>query len=126
MTLPEGWKRSDDLSWRVSSWPLRRMVLGGAALEEATAEQLKAAGLPEETTMALRIRHIGQYGPHAAAKQAGFRTGDLIISFNGRNDLSRETDLLAYGVNALQPGQTAEVTVVRGKKQVQLKLPRQN
>tara|TARA_R110002111_G_scaffold262613_1_gene339506 strand:+ start:107048 stop:108376 length:1329 start_codon:yes stop_codon:yes gene_type:complete len=125
MTLPEGWKRSDDLSWRVSSWPLRRMVLGGAVLEETTAEQRKAAGLPEETAMALRIRHLGQYGPHAAAKQAGFQTGDLIISFNGRNDLSRETDLLAYGVNELKPGQTVEVTVVRDKKPLQIKMPQQ-
>jgi len=125
ITLPEGWKRSDDLSWRVSSWPLRRMVLGGAVLEETTAEQRKAAGLPEETAMALRIRHLGQYGPHAAAKQAGFRTGDLIISFNGRNDFSRETDLLAYGVNELKPGQTVEVTVVRDKKPLQMKMPRQ-
>ena len=34
LALPSGWKRADDLSWRVSSWPMRRMVLGGAILEE--------------------------------------------------------------------------------------------
>ena len=26
LALPSGWKRADDLSWRVSSWPMRRMV----------------------------------------------------------------------------------------------------
>ena len=125
ISLPAGWKRKDDLSWRVSSWPMRRMVLGGAVLEESTDAQRKAAGILNDQSMALRIRRLGQYGAHAAAKKAGFKTGDLIISFNGRNDLYRETDILAYGVNALQPGQSAEVTVVRGKKQIPLKLPRQ-
>ncbi|QDT44992.1 serine endoprotease [Gimesia alba] len=125
IALPKGWKRSDDLSWRVSSWPLRRMVLGGAVLEPTTAEQRKQAGLTEDAPMALHIRGLGKYGLHATARRSGFKVGDIIIGFNGKTDLARETDLLAYGVNALQPGQTAEVTVVRGKKQVQLKLPRQ-
>ena len=75
--------------------------------------------------MALRIRRLGQYGAHAAAKKAGFKTGDVIISFDGKNELLRETDILAYGVNALKPGQTTDVTVVRGQKQMHLKLPRQ-
>ena len=39
LALPSGWKRADDLSWRVSSWPMRRMVLGGAILEETTKRQ---------------------------------------------------------------------------------------
>ncbi|WP_298867337.1 Trx7/PDZ domain-containing (seleno)protein [uncultured Gimesia sp.] len=123
--LPTGWKRKDDLSWRVSSWPMRRMVLGGAVLEQATKAQRKNAGITAKNKMALRIRRLGQYGAHAAAKKAGFKAGDVIISFDGKNDLLRETDILAYGVNELKPGQTTEVTVVRGQKQMHLKLPRQ-
>ncbi|MCH9655426.1 MAG: PDZ domain-containing protein [Planctomycetes bacterium] len=123
--LPTGWKRKDDLSWRVSSWPMRRMVLGGAVLEQANPAQRKNAGITAENKMALRIRRLGQYGAHAAAKKAGFKTGDVIISFDGKNELLRETDILAYGVNALKPGQTTDVTVVRGQKQMHLKLPRQ-
>lgn len=125
VSLPEGWKQKDDLSWRVSSWPLRRMVLGGAVLEETTAAQRKDAGIPEGKSMALKIRHLGQYGLHATAKRAGFKKGDIIISFNGRNDLYRETDILAYGVNKLKPGQKFDVTILRGKKQIDLPLPRQ-
>lgn len=125
ISLPQGWKRNDDLSWRVSSWPLRRMVLGGAVLEPTTAVQREQAGLAEDAPMALHIRGLGKYGPHATARRAGFQIGDIIIGFNGKTDLARETDLLAYGVNALQPGQTVEVTVIRGKREVPLKLPRQ-
>lgn len=125
ISLPEGWKRQDDLSWRVSSWPLRRMVLGGAVLEETTATQRTNSGIPVDTPMALRIRHLGQYGAHAAAKRAGFKKGDIITSFNGRVDLPRETDILTYGVNALKPGQSVNVLVTRGEKQLNLKMPRQ-
>ncbi|QDT99724.1 Trx7/PDZ domain-containing (seleno)protein [Gimesia aquarii] len=126
LSLPTGWKRKDDLSWRVSSWPLRRMVLGGAVLEELTPDERKEVGLPPDgKSMALRIRHLGQYGLHATAKRAGFQKGDIIISFNGKNDLYRETDILAYGVNELKPGQKFDVTVLRGKKRIDLPLPRQ-
>jgi len=123
--LPTGWKQKDDLSWRVSTWPLRRMVLGGAVLDDTTTAQQKNAGITDEKSMALKIRRLGKYGAHAAARKAGFQTGDVIISFDGKNDLLRETDILAYGVNALKPGQTTAVTVVRGQKQIHLKLPRQ-
>ncbi|MAC52706.1 MAG: peptidase, partial [Gimesia sp.] len=126
MSLPKDWRRKDDLSWRVSSWPLRRMVLGGAVLEEATREERKQIGLTMASPdMALRIKHLGQYGAHAAAKKAGFQKGDLIISYNGRKDLKRETDLLAYGVNELKPGESVPVTVLRERKRLGLFLPRQ-
>ncbi|EDL57430.1 Trx7/PDZ domain-containing (seleno)protein [Gimesia maris] len=126
MSLPKDWRRKDDLSWRVSSWPLRRMVLGGAVLEEATREERKQIGLTMASPdMALRIKHLGQYGAHAAAKKAGFQKGDLILSYNGRKDLKRETDLLAYGVNELKPGESVPVTVLRERKRLGLFLPRQ-
>lgn len=125
LALPSGWKRADDLSWRVSSWPMRRMVLGGAILEETTPEERTAAGLPAKAPMALRIRGLGKYGLHATARRRGFQEGDIITGFDGQTNLARETDLLAYGVNAHQPGETVNVTVFRGGKQLRLSLPRQ-
>ncbi|MFO0843298.1 MAG: Trx7/PDZ domain-containing (seleno)protein [Gemmataceae bacterium] len=79
LSLPRGWRRADDISWRVSTWGLRRMALGGLVLESDKG--------------GLRVRHVGQYGLHAAAKNAGFRKGDLVVSFDGRDDLRRESDL---------------------------------
>lgn len=125
LALPTGWKRADDLSWRVSSWPMRRMVLGGAVLEETTPEERTAAGLPANAPMALRIRGLGKYGLHATARKRGFQVGDIITGFDGQTNLARETDLLAYGINAHQPGETMSVTVFRGGKQLELSLPRQ-
>src|SRR5207248_2573898 len=105
LTLPKGWRRAGDLSWRASTWGLRRMATGGMVLEELTAEERAAAGASTDG-MALRVKSVGQFGPHAAAKNAGFRPGDVVISFDGKTDLAREADVLAYGVTAKKPGET--------------------
>jgi S1-C subfamily serine protease len=75
--------------------------------------------------MALRVRHVGQFGAHAAGKRAGFQQGDVLVSFDGKTDLMRETDMLAYAVNAHKPGVKVAVLVRRGEKQIELTLPMQ-
>ncbi len=124
LTLPKGWRRRDAISWRSSSWALRRMAAGGLLLEEVSPDERKKADLAE-TGMALRVRHVGQFGPHAAAKQAGFRPGDIVVSFDGKTDLLRETDLLAYALNAHPPGERVPVVVRRGRERIELSLPMQ-
>jgi hypothetical protein len=124
LTLSKGWRRRDTISWRVSSWALRRMVTGGMVLEELTNEARKKAGLGD-TEMALHVRYLGQSGPHGAAKQAGFRQGDILVSFDGKSDLIRETDLLAYAVNAHKPGEKVAVILRRGDERIELMLPMQ-
>lgn len=120
LELPAGWRRRGDLSWRTSSWGLRRMATGGLLLEEVPAGE--RAGLPADG-MALRVKHVGQYGPHAAAKNAGFRAGDVLVSYDGKTDLPRETDVLAHGVTARKPGDRVPVIVLRGKQRLELTLP---
>jgi hypothetical protein len=124
LTLPKGWRQSDDISWRVTTWALRRRATGGMLLEELPADERKQAGLPE-TGMALRAKHVGQNGPHAAAQNAGFRKGDIVISFDDRTDLRRETDWLAYALTNHKPGDRVAVTVWRDGKKVELTLPMQ-
>jgi hypothetical protein len=124
LKLPQGWRRRDTISWRVSSWGLRRMVAGGMVLEEPSKEEQKKAGL-SECAMALRVRYVGQSGPHGAAKRAGFQQGDVLVSFDGKTDLRRETDLLTYAVNAHKPGAKVAVTVRRGEERIELTLPMQ-
>jgi S1-C subfamily serine protease len=75
--------------------------------------------------MALRVRHVGQYGPHAAAKNAGFQEGDVLISFDGRTDLLSDSDVLRYGVSKKQPGQRVPVEVIRDGQRKQLVIPMQ-
>ncbi len=125
LSLPEGWRGRDNLSWRATSWELRRMGTGGLVLETATDEQRRAAGLDDDDSMALRVKYVGQYGEHAVGKNAGFREGDLIVQFGERTDLARETDLLAYAIQNTRPGEKVKVTVVRGRQRMVFELPMQ-
>jgi len=124
LQLEEGWRRRDDISWRVSTWPLRRMGAGGLKLAPLPQQRRVDRDLPDGK-MALLVEHVGQYGPHAAAKRAGFRKGDVIVGFDGRDDLLRESDLLAYAVTQRKPGERVKVDVLRGGKRIELSLPMQ-
>ena len=119
--LPKNWRQADDISWRSSTWGLRRMGTGGMLLE--TIEE-RPAGVPKDG-MALRAKHVGQFGPHAAAKGAGFLAGDVIVSFDGKTDLLRETDLLAHAMRTGTAGDKVPVTIVRGGKTMEMTLPMQ-
>ena len=122
LTLPTGWRKLDDIGWRVSSWQLRRMATGGIFSKELTSEERSELKLDGHRGMALRAAHVGQYPPHNVAARAGFKKEDVMLSFDGRTDFIRETDLLDYALNQLKPGQKVEVTVLRGGKRQTLTL----
>lgn len=124
LELGSGWRQADDISWRVSAWGLRRMTTGGMLLEQATSEQRQAAGVADGD-MALHVKHVGQYGAHAAAKKAGVQKGDILIAFDGRSDLVREADIFRQGMWERKPGQRVTITLSRNGKQIQLQLPMQ-
>jgi len=124
VNLPAGWRELDQIAWRASAWGLRRMATGGLLLEDVPADERGRNGIPE-TGMALRVRHVGQYGPHAAAKNAGFREGDVLVSFDGRRDLLSDSAVLRYGTTQKQPGDKVLVEVIRGGQNQKLTLPMQ-
>lgn len=124
LKLDAGWRRKDDIAWRASSWTLRRWGTGGIFSEAVPAEERASMKL-EPNAMALRIKHVGQYPPHNVAQKAGFVKGDILVSFNGRTDLVRETDLLAYAMSDLKPGARVEVQILRdgARKTLSFNLP---
>ena len=122
LSLGEGWRKKGDLSWRVSTWGLRRMAAGGLVLNVAAAEE----GRPKEFSpdaMALLVRRAGKYGPHGTARRVGFREGDIIISFDGRDDLMTEQELLTYVATSKKHGDRVAVDVLRGDRRMSFKLP---
>lgn len=123
LALPKGWRQREDISWRSSSWGLRRMATGGIFLENIDGDL--PAGVAKDG-MALRAKHVGQFGPHAAAKNAGFLVGDVIVSFDGKTDLMRETDVLAYALRNKKSGEKVPVTIIRSGKKIDLMLPMQD
>ncbi|MFN5468200.1 MAG: Trx7/PDZ domain-containing (seleno)protein [Pirellulaceae bacterium] len=120
--LEDGWKRRGDLSWRASTWELRRRTLGGLHLvsldEEARRIQSIALG-----HMALRVRHVGQFAPHDVAKRSGFLEDDIVIAWDGLDQDHSETDLIARTLQLPAERQSISVEVLRGTKRMQLELP---
>lgn len=122
LQLPNDWRLAGDIDWRASTWGLRRMATGGLSMEPATDDERNRAGVADGD-MALRINHVGEYGPHAAAKNAGFQKNDILISLDGRKDFIRESDVLRLGVQQKRPGDQVAAVVFRDGKQVKLNLP---
>jgi len=121
LALPAGWRKLDDIAWRASSWELRRMGLGAMYLKTMTPEQRAEQKLPA-TGMALRAEHVGQFAPHDVAKKAGVVKDDVLISFNGRTDFTRETDLLAYALNEIPVGAKVPAVFMRNGEKIAVEL----
>ncbi len=122
VTLSAGWRQQGDISWRATSWDLRRIATGGLLLDSLTDDERKAAKL-EENVLALRIKHAGEYGEHAAAKNAGFRKGDIIVELDGSTEPLTESELLVAMLNGKKPGDKVPAVVLREGKRLELKLP---
>ncbi len=121
LTLEAGWRRSSDISWRSSSWEFRRMGLGGIFAIDMTDDERKAAGL-DTKQMALLLKHVGEYGQHAIAKNAGFRKGDILINWDGQTTRMTESELLAYAIQRKNPGDRITATVLRAGKRMEFSL----
>jgi hypothetical protein len=112
LDLRPGW-RDGDISWRTSTWNLRRMALGGMKLDDLSDSERSEAGLPSGG-MALRARHVGQFGDHALAKKAGFVQGDILVAFDGHTERMSESQVIADLLRRRKPGDVVSVTILRG------------
>lgn len=124
VNLPEGWRELDDISWRVSAWGLRRMVTGGMLLVPVEDEERGKNGIPSQG-LALRVKHLGQYSPHDAAKKAGFQKDDVVVAYDVRSDLLTDSAVLRLGVTQHKIGDVIPLEVIRGGARRSLKLTMQ-
>ena len=115
LQLPKDWRSRDEISWRPTTWDLRRMATGGMVLKPATDSQRAALGI-SATQMALIADHVGQFNNHARAKEAGLQKGDVILEFDRRDDFINESGLLAYGLQQKKPGDEVAIKYWRSGK----------
>lgn len=81
------------------------------------ARQLRAAvGLPEQD--GLLVREVEEGSP---AARAGLRRGDLIVAAGGRD--VRDVDALYDALDALEPGASLALTVLRGAEELDVTVP---
>ncbi len=109
--LKDDWRRKTDFGWRVSTWDLRRMALGGMSL---VPDDSGAEGV------ALQVENAGKYGGHAVARKAGIKPGDRIVSIGGRSTPSSEADIIAYLLDTTQKGDLISVEAKRGGREISI------
>jgi len=121
ITLEKGWRAKSDISWRVTSWDLRRQALGGMKLDRLSSEDRKRHGIAEGK-LALLAAHVGQFGEHANAKRAGIQKGDVIIGFDGVTTDKTETNIFAHVLQKPKSNQGVPVTLKRGERIIHTKI----
>jgi len=124
LTLPAGWRAKSDISRRVGTWPMRGMATGGMVLVDLTDEERLTRGLAKDK-LGLFVKGLGQYGKHAAAKNAGFQKDDVLVELNGQSARITEGELIGQLLQQTRPGQKLKAAVLRGGKRVELMLPMQ-
>ena len=124
LTLPDGWRRKSDISRRVGTWPMRGMAFGGLKLEDL-ADDARAPRSLGAKDLALLVVGVGQYGKHAAAKNAGFQKDDVIVEIDNLKTRHTEGELLGHLLLKHPIGDKVPVTVLRGTQRVTLTLPMQ-
>lgn len=120
--MPSGWRTKSDISRRVGTWSMRAMATGGLLLEELSSEARKERGLPDGS-MALLIKHAGEYGKHAAAKKAGFQKEDVIVEIDGLSTRLTESELIGRLLAKYSAGESVKATVLRGTERLKLAYP---
>jgi hypothetical protein len=121
LRLPTGWRETGDISWRATSWPLRGKVLGGMRLRTLTPEESEQVG--SNTGIGFFVHGVGQYGIHQAAKRAGVKPNDIVLSIAGMNQPMTESQLLVNLMRSTKPGDVIQIEVLRDGKPRTIELP---
>jgi serine protease Do len=124
LDLPANWRSKSDIARRVGTWPMRGMATGGMVLEDLADEERSRRGL-DKGQLALFVKGLGQYGKHAAAKNAGFQKDDVIVAIAGLSTRHTEGELIGHLLQKQHPGEKVKATVLRGNQRVELALPMQ-
>jgi membrane-associated protease RseP (regulator of RpoE activity) len=121
ISLPDGWRGRSDISWRPTTWQLRGIATGGLVLEDLSDGVRRARGISNDA-LALKVKYVGQYGHHAAGKNAGFEKDDVIIEVGDVKDRRTESEFFAYALKH-RKGEELTAVVRRSGKTLTLRLP---
>lgn len=124
LPLAAGWRWGADISRRAGTWPMRAMAFGGMKMDDLDDAAREQRGIGK-SEMALLIAHVGQYGPHAAAKKEGFQKDDILVQVGDMKERVTEGRLIGELLTRHRPGEKLPAVVIRNGRRVELKLPQQ-
>jgi S1-C subfamily serine protease len=122
LDLPKNRRANSDISRRVGTWPMRAMALGGLFIEDLSDEERAKRNI-DKNSLALFVKHAGEYGEHAAAKKAGFQKDDVLVALEEMTTRTSESEVIGRILQKYPPGTKLPATVLRGDKKLQLQLP---
>jgi len=120
--LPSGWRLKSDVSRRVGTWGMRGMAFGGIKFTALGDAEKRSLGL-DGGDLALRAEHVGKYNQHAAAHRVGWKKGDVLVGLEGVRSGVSESELMGLILQRHSPGKKLSARVLRGGKEMNLKLP---
>jgi S1-C subfamily serine protease len=98
------------------------MVQGGMVLRTLDPSKRQELGLAQED-LGLVVHGLGEYGEHAAAKNAGFRKGDVVLTIQGVKGPVDESQLIGTLLELHPKSTQIRAKVLREKKRIELSWP---
>jgi hypothetical protein len=123
LPLSPDWRFKTDISRRVGAWSLRGMTTGGMVLEDLDDTARSERGL-DAHSLALRVKGLGQYGPHGLAKRSGFQQDDILIDIEGIKHRQPESELLGRLLSDPRGKRPLPIVLLRKGKRLELTLPK--
>lgn len=120
LALSEGWKVTD-ISWRGSLYSVSPVLR--VWMPPLNSFDKEKRGLSDETN-ALLVKWINTGSPSGqAARKAGLKNGDLVLEFDGKPVAGNHAKFLTQLKLNYKVGESVPLTILRGKKRMQIQLP---
>lgn len=108
LSLPSGWRRKGDFSWRASTEIISPLP---DESEDLSADERKPLGL-SPAAVAIRVKWPVR----------GFQKDDVIVEIDGRRSGMTCSEFLAYASQKKAPGEKIAVAVLRGGRELKLQI----
>lgn len=120
LNLQQGWKKTD-ISWRGSLYSVKPVVR--IWMPPVNSFDKEKRGLSDDSN-ALQVKWINTGSPSGqAAQKAGLKNGDLVLKLNGQPVPGTHALFLTQVKLNHKVGDTVKLTILRGKKQMEINLP---
>ncbi len=120
--LPKGWRTSEEFTWRGGTYGFRP----GMAADAVKPADRKKNGIASDK-LALRIGFMhpswGEVAKRPWQTKKGLRKGDIIVALNGDSSHLTTSEFIARCWQRSRPGKPLLLTVLRGGKTLQIKVP---